>query len=405
MDGMPEERKKLLIVSTHAIQYMGPMYRRMSRDPRFDLLVAYCSLQGAEAGHDPEFGMQVKWDVPILHGYRWIHIPNRSPSPGLGKFFGLFNPGLWRTIRSGKFDAVLVYGYANVSYWIAILAARFSRAALILGTDATTLRPRDNRDWKVPLKRVLLPRIFGLADAVCGPSSAGVQFLGSLGIPPNRVFLTHYTIDNESYRAAAAESDTLATRRTWAIPGSAPIALFCGKLRDWKRPEYLLRAFAGAAVPESYLVYAGEGPMRSSLEREARDLGVTDQVRFLGFANQSELPHIYAASDLLVLPSQHEPWGLVVNEAMACGRPAIVTNRVGAREDLIVEGETGYSYPHEDVDQLARLLADLLGSPEKLREMGDAAGKRIDTWSYREHIDGLARAMDAGVRHKRGEPV
>lgn len=399
---MPANKYRLLIVSTHAIQYMGPLYRRMAADDRFDLLVAYCSLQGAEAGHDPEFGVQVKWDVPILEGYRWIHVPNASPSPGLGKFFGLVNPGLWRTIRSGDFDAVLVYGYANISYWIAILAARFSRAALILGTDATTLRPRDNRGWKIPLKRAVLPRIFGLANAVCGPSSAGVRFLRSLGIAPGRVFLTHYTIDNESYRAAAAASDRSATRTAWGIPASARVALFCGKLRDWKRPMDLLRAFAAAAVPGSYLVYAGEGPLRAGLEREARELGVAERVRILGFANQSELPRIYAASDLLVLPSQHEPWGLVVNEAMACGRPAIVTDRVGAREDLIIEGQTGHSYPAGDVAELSRLLASLLASPEKLRQMGDAAGERIDTWSYREHIDGVARAVDAGMLHKRG---
>lgn len=398
MTGSP---RKLLVVSTHAIQYMGPLYRVMAKDPRLDVLVAYCSLQGAEAGMDPEFGIPVKWDVPILDGYQWIHVPNRAPSPGIGRFFGLINPGLWALVRGGGFDAVLVYGYANVSYWIAILASYFGRTALLLGTDATSFAPRDQRGWKLPIKRVVLPAIFRLADAVCGPSTAGVRFLRTLGIDRDRVFLAHYTIDNAAFAATAARSDRARVRQSWTVPPGARVVLFCGKLQSWKRPGDLLRAFARACVAQSYLVIVGEGPLRDELEVLAGKLGVKDRVRFLGFVNQSELPEVYAACDVLVLPSQHEPWGLVVNEAMVCGCGAIVSDRVGAREDLIIEGETGYSYRAGDIQSLSELLTRVLGDEQQMRRLGQGARRRMEHWSYREHVHGIVAAIDAAVSHKR----
>jgi hypothetical protein len=87
------------------VQYAAPVYRLMAQDAKLDLQVAYCSLRGAEAGYDPEFGRSVKWDVPLLDGYNWAHVPNRSS--GSESFFGLYNPGLWKLIREGHFDAVL----------------------------------------------------------------------------------------------------------------------------------------------------------------------------------------------------------------------------------------------------------------------------------------------------------
>jgi hypothetical protein len=99
---MPEQRYRVLAVSTHPVQYMAPIFRRMSMHPALDLQVAYCSLRGAEAGHDPEFGTDIKWDVPLLDGHDWSHVPNRGS--GRESFFGLFNPALWRLIRAtGKF--------------------------------------------------------------------------------------------------------------------------------------------------------------------------------------------------------------------------------------------------------------------------------------------------------------
>ena len=156
-----------------------------------------------------------------------------------------------------------------------------------------------------------------------------------------------------------------------------------------------------AAAPPVRLVFAGEGTMRPELEARAKSMGIQDRVRFLGFVNQSQLPAVYAASDLLVLPSGHEPWGLVVNEAMSCGLPAVVSDRVGASLDLIAPGVTGDVYPSGDVEALANILSRMIADPARIRSMGRAARARMETWSYREHTKGMMGAIEEAVEAKR----
>ena len=156
----------------------------------------------------------------------------------------------------------------------------------------------------------------------------------------------------------------------------------------------MLRAFAQAAVPNAYLVFAGDGPERAKLDRIASELGISDRVRFLGFLNQSELPAAYRSADVFVLPSLFEPFGLVVNEAMLCGLPVVVSDRVGAKFDLVRNGENGYVYPAGNLEALAAILRDLLPGAEKRKHMGAASLRRMETWSPREYTDAMVRAID-----------
>ncbi len=391
---------RVLAVSSHPVQYAAPLFRMMARHPQLDLLVAYCSLRGAEPGKDPGFGVEVAWDIPLLDGYPWVLVRNLSPRPGVSRFAGLVNPGLWSLIRKRRFDVVIVYGYAYVGFWFAILAAKFSGSGLILASDATSLAPRDGKRWKTPVKRLLLPWIYGLADVISAPSSGTISFVRSLGIPQDRIFLTHYTVNNEYFKKAAAAASREEIRKSWNVPPDARVVLYCAKLQPWKRPQDSLRAFARANVPRAYLVIAGDGPLRTKLEEEAQALGIADRVRFLGFVNQSKLPGVYVASDLLNLPSEYEPWGLVVNEAMNCGVPAVVSDRVGSGRDLIDGHDTGFVYPVGDLEALANILRQVLPDRERLRLMGDAARQRMETWSFREHIEGLIMAVEKAAQCK-----
>src|SRR5258708_28093376 len=164
------------------------------------------------------------------------------------------------------------------------------------------------------------------------------------------------------------------------------IVLFCAKLQAWKRPLDLLRAFAAADLPRAFLVVAGEGPLRPELESAAASLGIADRVRFLGFVNQRQLPAIYRAADLLVLPSEYDAFGLVINEAMLCGCPVVASDRVGAVRDLIESGQTGFVYRCGDVSELASLLRRLSTHDPPLSELGRAARSRMQSWSPRENI-------------------
>ena len=400
---MPERRYRVLAIATHPVQYMGPIFRRMAAHPGFDLHVAYCSLRGAEAAHDPEFGATVQWDVPLLEGYSWTHVPNRGS--GDESFFGLRNPGLRKLIREGNYDAVLCFvGYVRATFWIAYRAAKSSETAFLFGTDTNTLAPRDGRRWKSTVKKILWPRLFHLADQVIVPSSGARDLMLALGLSPERVTLTPYSVDNDWWMRQSASVDREAVRTSWGALASTAVILFCAKLQPWKRPGDLLRAFAEANLSNALLVFAGEGPLRAELQSEAAALGVAARVRFLGFLNQSQLPAAYTAADLMVLPSEYEPFAVVVNEAMCCGCPVAASDRVGAARDLVAPVRKEFIYRCGDVPALAALLKDALRDRALLRSLGQAAVAQMRTWSPERNIAATFEAIEIAVRRK-GRPA
>ena len=392
---------RVLLICSHPVQYASPVFRLLAKDPRLELQVAYCSLEGAETHLDPDFGVEVKWDIPLLDGYPWIAMPNRSPLQEAGSFFNFVNPQAWRLVRSKKFDAVVLHtGYVCVTFWIAMLAAKLSRVAVLFSTDAHDLSARDHKRWKLWIKTLLWPRLFRLADVVIVPSTGGISLMNSLGIQEPRVALTPYCVNNEWWIDQSKRVDRARVRACWEIPQDAVVVLFSAKLQPWKRPHDLLRAFAYASVPNAYLVFAGEGSLRSTLELEAKSLGIESRVRFLGFVNQSTLPETYTASDVLVLPSEYEPFGVVVNEAMLCGCCVVVSDRVGAGLDLVRNNETGFVFPAGNTEILANLLIEILPSRERLRRMGRVASEQMPRWSPERNVEGLKRGIEAALSMK-----
>lgn len=393
---MPEDRYRTLIVASHPVPYAVPVFRALTRHPRLDLHVAFCSLRGAQPAHDPEFGASVQWDVPLLEGYSWSHIRNRGS--GRESFFGLYNPGLWRLIRRGGFDAILCHlSYLSASFWVAFFAARLSGTAFLFGTDASSLAPRDGARWKFWVKRAMWPRLFGLADCVIFPSSASGEMMLELGIPREKLCLTPFVIDNDWWADQASRSDRLATRAGWEVSEQDLVVLFSAKLQSWKRPLDLLRAFAAAAVPDSVLVFAGEGPQRGEIESEAGALGIASRIRLLGFVNQSQLPSVYSGADLFVLPSSYDPCPVVVCEAMVCGLPVLISDEIRGRFDIVQQGVTGGIFPCGDVGALAEKLRCLLGDRTRLAALGTNARARMATWSLRENVAATFEAIRKAV--------
>jgi glycosyltransferase involved in cell wall biosynthesis len=137
------------------------------------------------------------------------------------------------------------------------------------------------------------------------------------------------------------------------------------------------------------------------LERRASEFGFAARVRFLGFLNQSQLPSAYCAADVFVLPSLFEPFGLVVNEAMLCGLPVVVSDRVGAKFDLVRPGENGYVFPAGNIDALAAILREILPNAEHRARMGAAARRRMETWSPREYTESMVRAVQMTRKNRK----
>lgn len=394
------ERHRVLFVAPHPAQHEGPAMRALAHRPDIEMLVAYLSLPDPRLYRGDEFLTKPAFDAAPAGGYPWIAVPNLSPFPRLGGFTGLFNPGLLGLIRRGAWDACVVYGYSYAACWLAIAAARREGTALLLGTDATTLSPQSGGRWKVAPKRRLLPRIFGLADMVIVPSSAGQAFVRSLGVAPDRIALTPYVVDNDHFAAAAAATDRTAVRRRWGVPADAPVALFCAKFIERKRPTDVVRAFA-VGPADAHLVMVGTGPLDNAIRAAARAAGVAERVHLPGLVPYREQAETFASCDVLVMSSSHEPWGLPVSEAMACGRPVIASDQVGAAGDLVREGVTGHVYPAGDVEALANLLRSLLTDRARAARMGAAAQQRMLTWSPRDNAEAVAEAVHAAVALRR----
>jgi len=201
-------RRRVLLLATHVVQYASPLFRLLAADSRIDLQVAYCSLQGAESGLDPEFAREVKWDLPLLEGYSWMQVPNRARRPGLGRFFGLWNPGLWKVIRNGSFEVVVLYtGYMFASHWIALLAAKNKGIPVIFSTDTSVIESRDRAGWKSWIKPRVLGWAYRAADVLMTISRAGREVALRVGMPADRIAAVRSVMDKTEWQERAARLD------------------------------------------------------------------------------------------------------------------------------------------------------------------------------------------------------
>jgi glycosyltransferase involved in cell wall biosynthesis len=395
-----KRRYRVLILATHVIPYGSSLFRLLASDERLDTLVAYCSMQGSHVGMDPEFGIEIRWDTPLLDGYPWLHIANRSPVPGLGRFFGLVNTGLWTLIRSQPFDAVVIYtGYMYASFWIASLAARSRAIPVLISSDSSSLHQREGKRWKARFKPHILGWVYRYADVLMAASQPVKDLAIKLGKPKEKIVIIRSGVDKSAWLSRLKEFDREAVRASWNVPADAVVVLYCAKLQPWKRPLDLLRGFAMANVTGSYVVYAGDGPQRPELEREVKALAIPERVRILGFLNDSQLPGAYKAADLFVLPSEYDPCPLVVPEAMFSGLPVLLSDAIIGRLDMIDQGISGYSYQCADTDALAVLLRKILSDPIHLQRLKEGVAHQMERWTAADLLDSWVSAIETSLRY------
>lgn len=382
---------RLAIVTTHPIQYQVPWFRALAARREIELTVGFAWLPDAES-QGVGFAVPFQWDVPLTDGYRWERLPLASRSPRLGPFFGLRLRDVARWLRAGRFEALLVTGWNSFSLVQAARAAKRLGLRVLVRGDSSDLAPR--AAWK----RLLHRRFFSMYDAFLTVGSANEAFYARFGVPASRRFRAPHFVDNRRFaeEASAQEGNRAKVRESWGIPPDARVALFAGKMIPEKNLEELLTAFGIAEKQEHSLrlLLVGDGPLRAALE--SRALTLESRPTFVGFMNQTRIPEAYAAADFLVLPSRSETWGLVVNEAMACGLPAIVSDRVGCAVDLVREGETGAVYASGDVAGLAARLVEFARDPDRTRAMGGRARELVFTdYSIERAVEGTLAALQA----------
>lgn len=391
---------------SHPIQYQAPLLRYIAQDPEIDLTVFYTSDMGARVFRDPQFNVDVKWDMPLLGGYRHVFLSHW----GGAKVTPLLRPftvGLKEALRSEHLDALWIHGYKHQVQLRAIYAARRLGIPILVRGESNGLE-----DGAMPrISARVLRRLFRKIDGHLYIGTRNRRFYAERGVQAERLFSVPYAVDNDYFQRAAQEASLKRAdlRAALEIRGWAPIILFAGKLMAGKRPVDLLMAYrdvvAHFAPDEApYLIYAGDGEEREGLERRVRELSL-DRVRLAGFINQSELPRYYDLCDVFVLPSERDRWGLAVNEAMNAGKAIIVTDKVGCAPDLVYEGENGFVVPVGDRVCLAARLLSLMQNREMCFRMGHASRQIVTTFGFREDLEGMKQALHEVCGAAHGRPV
>lgn len=390
---------KLAVVVSHPIQYYAPWFRQIVAGGAARLRAFHLWNFGVTTQRDAGFGHALKWDVPLLDGYESEFVPNVSARPGTDRFFGLRNPELAGRVAAWEPDAVLVFGYGHAALLRFLLTwRRHGRAPLLFRGDSHLIgrpppRPRDRiRNY---MTRLALGRCAGFLAV----GRANRAFFIAHGAPPERIFFAPHCVDNARFAhdPAGTRTAALAWRAELGIAPERRVFLFAGKLEPKKRPDLLLEAFLSQPLPGATLLFVGHGPLEGDVR--ARAAGRADIV-FAPFQNQAAMPRTYAAAEVLVLPSQghQETWGLAVNEAMATGIPAIVSDHVGCRADLIEEDATGWSFPAGSPSALAQALAMAharLSDPAQRARLAVNVAAKIRGYSYEAATAGLREALAA----------
>ncbi|MDI1335059.1 MAG: glycosyltransferase family 4 protein [Lacunisphaera sp.] len=384
--------RRLAIVLSHPVQYYSPWFRWLRAHTPLEFRVFYLWEFGVTAQRDPQFGATFQWDVDLLAGYESEFVPNVARDPGTHHFRGLDNPALTARLAAWRPDAVLLFGYNWLSHQRALWWAWRRGVPLLFRGDSHLL----GRAQLPLLRRLLLKFVYARFAAFACVGAANRDYFRALGVPDRKLFLAPHAVNAAHFDPADAPARAVAAelRAGLGLTGKR-VVLFAGKFTPAKQPGELLAAFISVATPADALVFVGDGAEKARLTALAAAHPAAC-VRFLPFANQTEMPGRYLLADIFALPSRgsYETWGLAVNEAMHLGVPCLVSDLVGCQRDLVRPGETGWVFSAESRGALAATLSAALRTPPaELARLGRNALATISGYTYEQASTGLLAAL------------
>ena len=383
-------KHRLAVVASHVIQYQDPFFRLLAAEREIDLTVFYCSPQGATEYRDEDMKTTLRWDIETLKGYRSVMLGNFAR--GNEGFFRHINPGVIPVLARDGYDAALfMTGWGSLTPWLGFLACRLWNVPILLYGDSSFVPPEDTTARR--LRAMVMRALVGAASGLMISGAWNADYYRHYGGDPSRFFPLPWAVDNDRFAAASGigMDERSALRARYGIAGDRMVIAYSGKLIPRKDPMALLRAFEKMRLRErATLLFIGDGELRGAIQaRGLRDVVVT------GFVNQEAIPSLYAMSDVFVLPSSFDPRATVVNEAMACGLPVIVTDRCGPAGDIVRHGQNGFVFGFGDVDALAAHLDALAGDPALRARMSAWSREIISGWDYRAGVEGVKQALRA----------
>ncbi|HEY9003246.1 MAG TPA: glycosyltransferase family 4 protein [Mucilaginibacter sp.] len=384
--------KKLAIVTTHPIQYYAPVFKLLHERNNISINVYYTWGEKALDKYDPGFEQKVNWDIPLLDGYPYEWALNTSDAPGTHHFKGIINPNLAGQIIKWQPDAILFFGWAYHGHLKAIRYFK-NRIPVFFRGDSTLLD--ETGGIKSVLKSIYLKWVYKHIDHAFNVGARNKDYFKKYGLKDSQLSFAPHAIDNDRF-AEDRHAEAQLLREKLDIKSDDILILFAGKLENKKSPLLLLEAFLSIKKPGTHLLFIGNGALENALKLQADN---AENIHFMPFQNQKAMPAAYQAADLFCLPSQGpgETWGLAVNEAMACGRAILVSDKVGCAIDLVKEKYNGAIFQSKHLADLIIALKKLINSKAVLHKYGHNSKDIIQDWT-------LARIAEA-IENKLNETI
>jgi len=372
---------KLVIVTEIIAPYRIPVFNALAQRPEIDLHVIFLSENDPTLRQWRVYKDEIRFRYEVLPSWR----------QRLGKYSVLFTRGVHLALNRIRPDVVLCGGYNYLASWSAAYWARNHQVPFLLWSESTAFDQR-RRHRIVELMKT---RFLTLCTGFVVPGSSSLNYLKDLGIKEHRIVRAPNAIDISLFSnlADAARRDESRVRSLRRLPER--YFLYVGRLVEAKGVFDLLDAYAQLRPKlrsEIGLVYVGDGSDCHELAERASKI-VPGIIQFLGFLHREELPETYGLAEGLIFPTHSDPWGLVVNEAMACSLPVIATNLAGCTLDLVQDDWNGFVIPPRNVSRLAAAMETLAGDSRDRMQMGRRSRERSDAYSPAAWAEGMVKAV------------
>jgi glycosyltransferase involved in cell wall biosynthesis len=380
---------RLAIISTHPIQYNAPLFRELAMRKKIEVKVFYTWSQ-SEAGQkfDPGFGKEIQWDLPLLEGYDYMFSKNVSTSPGSHHFKGIDNPFLIKEVKNWNANALLVYGWSFKSHFKVMRYFKGKLPILFRG-DSTLLDEKPG--FSKLIRRVALKFIYSYINVALYAGKANKAYFKAHGVKDKALVFMPHAIDNGRFAVSQQSIEQAnAIRAQLGIPSDALVFLYAGKLDANKNTALLINAFIGLKSKTAYLLITGNGACENELKLLYEN---NNNICFMGFQNQLTMPGLYACSNVFVLPSKSETWGLAINEAMAAGKAIVLSDTCGAALDLVEHGANGFIFENNNLAALKKCLQYFIETENAANEMGKVSLQKIHAFSYENDCVAIEKVL------------
>jgi glycosyltransferase involved in cell wall biosynthesis len=371
--------KKLAIISTHPIQYYAPLFKLLAQESGFEIKVFYTWSQKQKDSYDRDFGKNIEWDIPLLEGYNYTFVENTSKDPGTHHFMGIKCPDLIKEIEDWQATHVLVFGW---NFHAHLQAMRHFKGKIPVWFRGDSHLLDEQPGIRKVLRRIFLNWVYSYVDKALYVGTNNKKYYLKHGLKKDQLIFAPHAIDNQRFSEPNDIYEKKASdwRKELCLKPEDSVILFCGKFEPKKNPELLLEAFLMVKKQEKpnnlKIIFAGNGKLESVLKEKAQS---HPDIHFLPFQNQSKMPIVYRLANIYCLPSKGpgETWGLAINEALACGRPILTSDKVGCAIDLVQENN-GKIFKNNDINSLQEAIAFMIRkepTPEVIKES-------IHEWSF-----------------------